>query len=316
LIRPPGGRNAVNEQFEVTRKDGRRMSVAVNRALLRRGAKPEVLVVAHDITERRRQAEELARLREQLAALEAEVASTHKQLVGSRPGGPDLAAQVVARLEQQLKIPFGVIRNSAYMLELTLRSGNGPALGYVRELVSALDQASLALGEIPQRAAPQVARRSRVKVCELVRPCLQALPERVTVGYAIPEELPPVEVDVAQIQRVIQALVSNAVEAMPKGGQLELRAESQDGAVILEVRDTGSGMTREVQERVFQPFFSTKGRLGLGLFRIREVVEANQGRVEFVSDEGKGTTFRLWLPKAGVAEKTSGQGEMEKQEPP
>ena len=107
-----------------------------------------------------------------------------------------------------------------------------------------------------------------------------------------------------ELQQVLVNLVVNAIHAMPDGGQLTLRSfdkelEGRPG-LILEVADTGVGMTDEVLQKVFDPFFSTKrrGGTGLGLSISQTLVTRQGGNISAVSKPGRGTTFSIWLPEA------------------
>jgi PAS domain S-box-containing protein len=115
-----------------------------------------------------------------------------------------------------------------------------------------------------------------------------------------------VEVDVAQLETAILNAAVNARDAMPDGGTLTLstRAVRENGAefIALAVRDTGTGMPREVIERAFEPFFTTKevGKgTGLGLSQIHGFAAQAGGRAEIASEEGRGTTITFVLPRTG-----------------
>jgi signal transduction histidine kinase len=111
-------------------------------------------------------------------------------------------------------------------------------------------------------------------------------------------------VDVERMDKVIENLIINALEAMPEGnGTLSIEAgKTADGKPFFSVRDTGHGMSRRfVEEKLFHPFATTKKRgVGLGLYTCREVVRANGGSIEVDSREGIGTTFRVVLPSAEI----------------
>ncbi|HIE51093.1 MAG TPA: response regulator [Armatimonadetes bacterium] len=106
-----------------------------------------------------------------------------------------------------------------------------------------------------------------------------------------------VSMDARKIQRALFNLTSNAQEAMPHGGTLTLGARQVEKWVEFYVRDTGYGMSPEVRERCFEPFFSTKLHgTGLGLAIVQGIVAAHGGEVQVESEEGMGTTFTLRLP--------------------
>ena len=103
-----------------------------------------------------------------------------------------------------------------------------------------------------------------------------------------------------EIREAMLNLLQNALDAMPSAGSLRLVTSTVDGEACVEVQDTGAGMTDEVRERAFEPFFSTKGRLGtgLGLAEVYGIVRRHRGRIEIQSAPGKGTTIRLSFPIA------------------
>lgn len=104
--------------------------------------------------------------------------------------------------------------------------------------------------------------------------------------------------DPLKIQQVLHILINNAVEAMPKGGTLYLRAKASDHKLIIEAEDTGTGISKSIQNRIFKPFETTKAPgegMGIGLTIALNIVKAHNGDLEFESQEGKGTTFRIIL---------------------
>jgi len=113
--------------------------------------------------------------------------------------------------------------------------------------------------------------------------------------------LPPVQCDPGQVEQVLLALMINAIDAMPHGGNLWVNTGLSDDAseIVLRVRDDGSGIPPEILTRIFEPFLTTKetGKgVGLGLAVSRNIVERHHGRIEVQSEMGKGTTFRVTLP--------------------
>jgi len=91
--------------------------------------------------------------------------------------------------------------------------------------------------------------------------------------------------------------VLNAMDAMASGGALTLRTRRADGGIVIEVADTGSGLTREECERIFTPYYTSKQHgTGLGLAIVQSVVSDHGGRISVQSEPGKGTTFVIELP--------------------
>jgi signal transduction histidine kinase len=128
----------------------------------------------------------------------------------------------------------------------------------------------------------------------------------ITTEYFLTESLPEIDADGDLLHRAFQNLVLNALDAMPGGGTLTLRTADGDDGVRIEVSDTGKGLTPEECSRLFTPYYTTKQQgTGLGLAIVQSVVADHHGTIAVSSEEGRGATFRIHLPKkqAGAATK-------------
>jgi CheY-like chemotaxis protein/two-component sensor histidine kinase len=155
-------------------------------------------------------------------------------------------------------------------------------------------------------------------VREATRLLRSSVPNRVTLRLDLPADLPPVEVDTAQVQQVVMNLVINAAQAIGDArGLISVRAMRADidaraiaadwdspdlrpgPHVCLEVRDTGCGMDEATKARIFVPFFTTKsaGR-GLGLASVSGIVRGHKGAIKVESAPGQGTVFSVLIPAA------------------
>jgi len=113
----------------------------------------------------------------------------------------------------------------------------------------------------------------------------------------IPEEI-VLYVDTEQFEQVLINLFSNAVDAMSGQGNLSVEAKEHDSMITIRISDTGSGMTRETLEKIFEPFYTTKEKgTGLGLAIVFNIIQKHKGEIKVESEEGKGTTFVITLPK-------------------
>jgi signal transduction histidine kinase len=145
-----------------------------------------------------------------------------------------------------------------------------------------------------------VARLAR-EVADLVQPGFTAAGVSLQVSAA--PDLPTVWGHASQLQQVALNLITNALDATPAGGQVTVntRASASSREVILEVADTGHGITEAQRKQIFDPFFSTKAPgkgTGLGLFVSARIVRDHKGELLVDSLEGRGSTFTLILPAA------------------
>jgi PAS domain S-box-containing protein len=215
------------------------------------------------------------------------------------------------------------INGSIEMLSLLL-SGNPEALSYLDMIARLGDRAVELTHQLLAYArqgkyAPVPMSLNKV-VSESVPVLKASLAASIDLSLSLPEGLPPVMGDVAQVKQVVMSLCLNAAEAMPAGGTLSIRTRLEDGTlpgamsapprgtlrpgsavecprVALEVSDTGCGMDEATLDRIFDPFFSTKfvGR-GMGLAAVRGIVESHQGGIAVESEPGSGTRFTIRLP--------------------
>jgi len=155
-----------------------------------------------------------------------------------------------------------------------------------------------------------------------------AITNKAVVKFQLTKDLPPAAVDPSQIRQALMSMVINASEAIGETSGMVtintgiMRADSlylnetylsenlvEGDYLFIEVNDNGTGMLPEVKERIFDPFFSTKftGR-GLGLAAVLGIVRSHDGALKVYSEEGRGTTFKMLLPKATVKELTHDEG--------
>jgi signal transduction histidine kinase len=123
------------------------------------------------------------------------------------------------------------------------------------------------------------------------------LPENIEVSVRVEDDARKVVADSTFVNRIMYNLVNNAVQAMPKGGKLTIRAYKQSNATVITVEDTGVGIPEKEKGKLFTPMFTTKAKgQGFGLAVIKRMTEALGGAVSFESQEGKGTIFTLSFP--------------------
>jgi len=138
----------------------------------------------------------------------------------------------------------------------------------------------------------------------------------IELQLRLAEDLPRVPCDPAQMEQVFLALIMNAIDAMPRGGNLwiETRLSNDETEITIQVRDDGAGIAPDILPQIFEPFLTTKesGRgVGLGLAISRGIVERHNGRIEVASELGRGTTFTVTLPAQANGAKLAGVGDQD-----
>jgi len=135
------------------------------------------------------------------------------------------------------------------------------------------------------------------EVLEIAQPQLQKA--NIQLAQLLPMDVPEVYVDRALLKQAVLNLVLNAAEAMPNGGQLRLVLSRRGDMAEITVGDTGKGIAPENKQKIFQLFFTTRpGGSGIGLASAFRIVQLHNGSIDFTSEVGRGTTFRIELPLA------------------
>jgi signal transduction histidine kinase len=218
----------------------------------------------------------------------------------------------VASVSHELRTPLTSIRG---YLELVLDGEAGDLTDEQRQFLSIVDRNADRLlrvvGDllfVAQVDAGKIAiERAPMDVDELVHQSVEAArPAASEQGVELDLEvdgLGPLNADRARLAQVIDNLVSNAVKFTPSGGRVEVRSAREGDLAVLEVTDTGIGISADDQDRLFQRFFradeATQRAIqgtGLGLAIVQAIVEAHDGAISVASSPGAGTTFRVELP--------------------
>lgn len=198
---------------------------------------------------------------------------------------------------------------------------NSPAQSFLKNAITAIEKASSITRQLMTLARQQPMQLQLVNLNQVVREALQLartwMPASIQLQTFLADNLWLVEADPAQLGQVLQNLLLNARDAMTQtGGVITIETQNTvldtDYArthydvvpgeyVLLMVSDTGAGMSPEVQARIFEPFFTTKPPeqgTGLGLSVVYSVVKQLGGHIWVYSEEGRGTTFKIYLPRA------------------
>lgn len=218
--------------------------------------------------------------------------------------------EMAAAVAHGLRNPLASLRAAA---QLVRGHPEAPSAGeHLDAIIVEVDRLDRRISHLLSFSRPAPFRPMPERLPRLVEGLLPAFAEPVRergvrLEVDLPESLPEVRVDPMQLEQTIVELVSNALDAMPRGGRLRIGAHALDGAeapaeVAVEVSDTGGGIPPELLQSVCEPFFTTRPEgTGLGLAIAKRYVEQNGGRLEIESRPGDGTTVRVRLPAAAEA---------------
>ena len=288
-----------NFEHQIRRKDGSLAWVALNARLVRNGERPYIEGTLQDITERRH--------------LEAQLLKSQKmEAIGQLAGG-------IAHDFNNLLV---VISGSTDFVRDALNPTD-PIQADLHEIQRAAERAANLTRQLLTFARRQASALQLLNLNDLIfgidKLLRRLIREDILLQTASAPDLWPIHADPGQIEQVLMNLVINARDAMPHGGRLMIESSNAvlDQAyartrppivsgpyVLLAVTDTGTGMTAEVLQHAFEPFFTTKepGQgTGLGLATCYGIIKQHGGSIELYSEVGRGTSVKVYLPRAAGA---------------
>ena len=290
-----GGGSAKFETRRLT-KDGRTLNVTISGSCYddHEGAPAGILVILHDITRTK--------------ALEAQFRQAQKmEAIGTLAGG----------IAHDFNNLLQVISGYAQLL-LWGKSAKDPGYQELLEIQKAVERAAQLIRQLLTFSRKMEGKRRPLdlnrEILEAEKILKSAIPKMITIDLHLGSRLGTVNADPVQIEQILLNLGSNAADAMPDGGRLNLETRNVSldeefcrhhlGAkpgnyVLLTVADTGLGMDRETVQHIFEPFFTTKeiGKgTGLGLASVYGIVKSHGGYILCESEVGQGTIFKIYLP--------------------
>jgi PAS domain S-box-containing protein len=302
-----GGRTVQGVEAVLEQLDGNRFDLLLSAGPLRdsqqrvRGC----VFTLTDITQRKRDEEALRRSEERLRQQAQEL---EQQLIAS--GRLVSLGEITASMAHEFNNPLGIIMGFTQDLlsEAAPSSPNYQALKIIDEESKRCEKI---IQDLLQFARPRSADLCTTDVRLLVEKTLALVAnhfykQKVEASAEIEENLPHIHADPQQLEQVLVNLYLNAIDSMPEGGTLTVKANtkpSMPGAnssrsLAITVADTGFGIEEKVLLKIFQPFFTAKKKrgLGLGLPICDRIVKNHGGKIEVESRLGQGTTFKIYLP--------------------
>ncbi|HYL61141.1 MAG TPA: ATP-binding protein [Candidatus Methylomirabilis sp.] len=213
--------------------------------------------------------------------------------------------RITAGVAHEVKNPLNSMRLWLENLKETLpRETDGNAAQAVQVLDKEIDRLDAVVKRFLDFTRPMDVRLEATQlsallkeVVEVAHPQLQK--SNIQVAQLLPIDVPEVYVDRALLRQAVLNLVLNAADAMPAGGQLRLVLSRRGEMAEITVQDTGKGIPPENRQKIFQLFFTTRpGGSGIGLASTFRIVQLLNGSIDFTTEVGKGTTFRIELPLA------------------
>ena len=212
--------------------------------------------------------------------------------------------RITAGVAHEVKNPLNSMRLWLENLKESLPADSDGAAQAVNVLDAEIDRLDAVVTRFLDFARPMDVRLEPTQLAGLLREVLEvAQPQlqraKVEVAQLLPIGIPEVFVDRDLLKQAVLNLVLNAVDAMPAGGQLQLTLSRRGEMAEITVGDTGKGIPPEHRQKVFQLFFTTRpGGSGIGLASTFRIVQLHNGSINFTSEVGRGTTFRIELPLA------------------
>jgi signal transduction histidine kinase len=212
----------------------------------------------------------------------------------------------MANVAHQIGTPLNLVSGHVQLLKHEISDPN--IQRRLRIVEEQIDRVVATVRSLLERVRPQRERQA-VRIDAVLTRMGDAMRARlassgVTLNLRVPQPLASVAADEAQLELALLNLVSNALDAMPRGGTLTLAAANTGSGVRIDVRDTGTGVDPAVLPRLFEPWVTTKpaGRgTGLGLSITRDLITSLGGTITLSTSSGQGTTFTIELPAAESA---------------
>lgn len=299
------GKMTISEYYEnpILTSSGEERIIAWHNTIITdgKGTIDGTLSSGEDITDQKQDREELKKYSEKLEQMveerTRELHEAQEELV--RKEKLAILGELAGGIGHELRNPLGALKNAAYFLKMALDTPDPEVMETLDILEKEVATSERIITSLLDFARPRKPIRAKTPLITVIKDALSriSIPDTVTVVTHMNRALPPLSIDPQQLTQVFENLVLNGVQAMPEGGVLTVSSDLNHGTVVVSVADTGEGFSKETQEKLFEPLFTTKVRgIGLGLAISKTLVEAHGGTIEAASIPGEGSTFTVILP--------------------
>lgn len=273
-----------NERIKMKKKDGSAVYINLESVLLTLSGNNLILSLVSDITENVRLEDELSR-KEKLAVL------------GTMTG----------LISHELRNPLFVVQALVDLLAIKIEKRDSEIFSLVRTDFDRINDELRAMTRMVSDQLSFFSAKSKkleeMNIYYTIQNIVEKLPHRngIDIIMNVSDDLKLLTMPKDKISHILLNLLVNAVQSMPEGGTITISSEFRDDSLFLIIEDTGSGISPEESERIFEPLFTTKTKgIGLGLSVVKNLIEANNGTIRFASELGKGTTFTFSIPAKKV----------------
>jgi PAS domain S-box-containing protein len=265
-----------NIEYKFIKLDGSGIVFEGSSMYITFGGKEAVLSIGKDITERKKQTEQLLQKSEKLALL----------------------GQMAAGIAHEIRNPLTSIKGFIQLFKIEQHR-----VEYYDIVLSELDRINNIVGEFLVLAKPTAAVFAEKDIKDLIKDVVtlintQSILNNVQIFVEFESDLPKISCEENQLKQVFLNLLKNAIEAMPSGGTIDVRVTIKvEGKISIQVIDQGIGIPKERIPTLGEPFFTTKEKgTGLGLMTCYKIIESHNGQLTIDSEVGEGTTIEIILP--------------------
>ncbi len=242
----------------------------------RQGSSLGVILTFSDLTEVKRLQEQME-LKERLTAL----------------------GEMSAGIAHELRNPMAVVTG---YLALLAKKQDEPGKKVIQDIMTEINGMNRIIGDLLTFARPTPLNRTKVDLKDLLEGCIanlvQARGKDAKVAVDLKMKASEMNLDEGLARQAFSNLIQNAIEAMPDGGNLSIDLQENSRETVVRIQDTGTGISQATMKKIFLPFFTTKDTgVGMGLALAHKIITSHSGRISVESREGKGTMFRVILPK-------------------
>ncbi len=211
-----------------------------------------------------------------------------------------LLGRLVGGIGHELRNPLGSIKNAAYFLKLVIDDADPEVKETLTILEKEVNASEKIITNLLSFASTKPLVKVKININEIIEKTLAhiVVPNNIKIETRLSKKIPIVYADPDQLTQVLLNLINNGIQAIENEGKLIIKTSSKDSeSIVIEISDTGIGMSKEVQKRLFEPLYTTKAKgIGLGLVITKTIIEKHNGNIQIQSEVSKGSTFTINLP--------------------